>query len=127
MILGKGTCGGIDTQNKFNPERISDDDKKRLKRQLQISDSDIVIGFCGRLVKDKGVIELVEGFKLLKEKYPHLSFKLLVVGPLEKRDSIPLELVEYMRSFSRYRFYRLCRWKYGVILFYNVFADTSIL
>lgn len=98
VILGKGTCGGIDTQDKFNPERVSDSDKKKLKQQLRISDSDIIIGFCGRLVKDKGVIELVEGFKLLKGKYPYLSFKLLVVGPLEKRDSIPLELVEYMKS-----------------------------
>ena len=40
----------------------------------------------------------MEVFKLLKEKYTHLSFNLLVVGPLEKRDSIPLELVEYMRA-----------------------------
>ena len=42
---------------------------------------DFVITFIGRLVKDKGINELVESFVILLKKYPNL--KLLLVGIYE--------------------------------------------
>ena len=60
-----------------------------LKEQFNFSDKDIIIGFCGRLVKDKGIIELVLAFEKLPAHY-----KLLLVGDYEERDSLPFLIKE---------------------------------
>jgi glycosyltransferase involved in cell wall biosynthesis len=87
LILGKGTCGGIDAMNKFNPELINNVKKSELKKKFNLTDDHFVIGFCGRLVKDKGIIELVESFLLTKQKYEKI--KLMLVGDFEDRDRLP--------------------------------------
>lgn len=100
IILGKGTCGGIDTQIKFNPNLIQEIHQIDLKKKLNIDENDFVIGFCGRIVNDKGIIELIDAFYLLKEKHIDSQIKLLIVGDFEKRDSIPHKYVEYILSDS---------------------------
>ncbi|CEJ70993.1 N, N'-diacetylbacillosaminyl-diphospho-undecaprenol alpha-1,3-N-acetylgalactosaminyltransferase [Chryseobacterium oranimense G311] len=89
IILGIGTCNGIDTENKFNPEKQDNSLVADIKQELGIIDKDFVIGYVGRLVKDKGINELIEAWKMLREKYPNL--KLLLVGPIEERDAISEE------------------------------------
>jgi glycosyltransferase involved in cell wall biosynthesis len=96
IILGKGTCGGIDTQLKFNPYLIQELYQIDLKKKIDIDENDFVIGFCGRIVKDKGIIELIDAFYLLKEKHKHSQIKLLIVGDFEKRDSIPHKYIKYI-------------------------------
>ncbi|MCM1139375.1 MAG: glycosyltransferase family 4 protein [Muribaculum sp.] len=94
-FLGKGTCGGIDTLHKFNPANLIPAEQEEIKKSLGIQDSDFIVGFCGRLVRDKGIFELVEGFRLFKQKYRNLdNFKLLIIGHKEARDSISRELNE---------------------------------
>lgn len=94
IILSKGTCNGV------NIERFSilnDESKKRsefLKRTLKIEECDFVIGFVGRLVKDKGILDLIEAWKSLEKK--GLNVKLLLVGPFEKRDAIPEDIKTYI-------------------------------
>ncbi|MDL2224158.1 glycosyltransferase [Bacteroidales bacterium OttesenSCG-928-M06] len=100
VILGKGTCGGIDTVYKFNPELINLEDQVSLKKKYKINDSDFVIGFSGRLVKDKGIIELIKAFKLIKKRRPDENIKLMIIGGQEKRDSIPQELIDYFNEAS---------------------------
>ena len=85
-VIGQGTCGGIDTKNTFNPELINQDTVTRLKYEYHIAQRDFVIGFCGRICKDKGIEELVEGFKLFVKCNPNISAKLLLVGGYDKRD-----------------------------------------
>lgn len=89
IILGRGTCNGIDTENKFNPEKHTHDKIVLLRNSLGILDNDFVIGYVGRLVKDKGINELIKAWNILKKKYPNI--KLLLVGPIEERDSISEE------------------------------------
>jgi glycosyltransferase involved in cell wall biosynthesis len=84
IILGNGTCNGIDTLNKYNINNIDNIDK--LRSQLGIEKDDLVLGYVGRMVKDKGIIELLEAWNFLKFKYVNL--KLLLVGPFEERDTI---------------------------------------
>jgi len=86
VILGLGTCNGIDTESKFNPEFADTNKVELLRQQLKIEKSDKVIGYVGRLVKDKGIEELIEAWKFIKVKYPNV--KLLLVGPIEEKDSI---------------------------------------
>lgn len=85
-ILGLGTCNGIDTENKFNPEKIDSETILNLKLRLNISDDDFVVGYVGRLVKDKGINELLQACEILRLTYKNL--KLLLVGPIEERDAI---------------------------------------
>lgn len=99
FFLGAGTCGGIDTQHLFNPGRLVQFEQESLKNELGIKDGDFVIGFCGRLVRDKGIKELVDGFKLIKQRYTNSSnIKLFVIGSGEVRDSISMELMDYINN-----------------------------
>lgn len=94
-FLGKGTCGGIDTCQKFNPENLNEQEQQKLKTSFGIQESDFIVGFCGRLVRDKGIYELVEGFRLFKQKYKNSeSIKLMVIGKREVRDAISQSLNE---------------------------------
>ena len=88
-LLYKGTCGGIDTQQMFNPKNYGQSVIISLRESLGISEGDFVIGFCGRLVRDKGVVELEEGFRLLKREYPNKAIKLLIIGEKEMRNALP--------------------------------------
>jgi len=88
FVLGKGSCGGIDTINKFNPDMINVEKKELIKNKLNISNDDFVIGFCGRLEVDKGIIELVDAFELLVNKYPNKKLRLLLIGMFDSRNSL---------------------------------------
>lgn len=87
-VIGFGTCGGIDTENIFNPVLLSARIQADLKKSI-LGDCDFVVGFCGRLCRDKGIIELVEGFKLFQSRHTDLNSKLLLIGPYDERDILP--------------------------------------
>ena len=57
------------------------------------------VGFVGRIVRDKGIIELVEAWKRLRDVYPDLH--LLVVGPSEPQDPVPADVTDVLRRDSR--------------------------
>ncbi|WP_296122477.1 glycosyltransferase family 4 protein [uncultured Bacteroides sp.] len=90
-LLSKGTCNGIDVE-RFHINSVQADVIKVLKKSLGIQESDFVIGFTGRLVRDKGIIELLRAYKQLKAKYDNLV--LLLVGMLEERDALPQDVVD---------------------------------
>jgi glycosyltransferase involved in cell wall biosynthesis len=79
-VIEKGSTNGIDT-NHFDPKLIDEPFKTELKKKLKISEKDLVFVFIGRLVKDKGINELVASFIELNSEYPHT--KLVLVGPFE--------------------------------------------
>lgn len=93
VILGKGSCNGVDAINKFNPDNVPVKDVEDLKLKFGLTESDIVIGFSGRLVRDKGIIELSQAFCSLKERHLNKSIKLLIIGEKEKRDAVPQEVL----------------------------------
>ena len=86
VLLGNGTCGGIDTQKKYNPSSIDPKKLASYRSQYGLSENDFVIGYTGRLVRDKGIIELIDAFDRLPEE---LHAKLLLVGMFEERDALP--------------------------------------
>lgn len=89
VVLGCGTCGGIDTINQFNPKNLDYDELKALRLSQKIYKDDYVIGFCGRLCKDKGISELIAGYEMFKEEHPSIKTKLLLVGGYDGRDFLP--------------------------------------
>ena len=96
LVLGNGTCSGIDTQGKFCPEKIDGDHLAAMRRRWGIADGDWVIGYTGRLVKDKGIIELVSAFRKLKKRYRNM--KLLLVGMFEVRDALPEDIQDDIKN-----------------------------
>jgi glycosyltransferase involved in cell wall biosynthesis len=87
LILNNGSCNGIDALKKFNMKRSSKDAINQLREELNILSSDVVIGYVGRLVNDKGISELLEAWLIIKVRYTNA--KLLLVGPFEERDALP--------------------------------------
>jgi len=86
LILGLGTCNGIDTEDRFNPNKKDKAFINELRNKYGITSENKVIGYVGRLVKDKGIDDLIMAWELVKTKFP--KSKLLLVGPIEKRNSI---------------------------------------
>lgn len=97
-ILGGGSCNGVDALNKFNPEKISNDDIISLKSKYNLSEDVFVVGFSGRLVRDKGINELVDAFKSLVETHTERRIKLLVIGEPEVRDGLPQETIDFLKT-----------------------------
>ncbi len=65
---------GVD-ENKFN-SKILDDEKQKIREKYAIKKDDIVLIYTGRIVPEKGVLELVKAFKQIKKD----NLKLLIVG-----------------------------------------------
>jgi len=80
-IIGNGNINGIDTEY-FNEDNCIEIEKQKLKDELEIKTTDFVFIFVGRLVKDKGINELVKAFSKLNKE--HTATKLLLVGPFEQ-------------------------------------------
>lgn len=66
---------------------------KEIKEKYEIAEDVPVIGFVGRLGKEKGCNELIRAFQRLKRILPDV--KLLFVGPIEKEKSMDPELLDY--------------------------------
>jgi glycosyltransferase involved in cell wall biosynthesis len=79
--------GGIDL-SQFVPSGISSFRREEIRRSIGFVSGDRVVGFIGRLVREKGLVELLEAYRSLKERLPKL--RLLIVGPMdpEKKDAI---------------------------------------
>lgn len=65
--------------------------RKRIRKEFNISDNDIVIGNVGRLVKFKGQENLIRAFEMINRKYSNT--KLIITGNGELECSL-LELCE---------------------------------
>lgn len=73
---------GIDLGHAFNLKSIDDEKINQIKKDLGIQENDIVVSFIGRLVKEKGIIDLLESFKHLKSE----NVKYLIIGDLPKSE-----------------------------------------
>ena len=77
-VLGAGSIAGVDI-NRFQPNPIS---RRKLRLSLGTSAEAFVFLFVGRLVRDKGVFDLVKAFNNLSCTKP--DFELWFVGPDEE-------------------------------------------
>lgn len=80
QVIGNGSSNGIDTEH-YSSKHVSDQEAKDLKTKLQIEDDDTVFIFIGRVVKDKGINELVSAFDAISKT--NKKAKLIIVGPHE--------------------------------------------
>lgn len=84
---------------RFNPDRLATTSRQDTRRRLGIPADAVVLGFLGRLVRDKGILELAEAWRRLREEWP--AAHLLLVGPFEAQDPVPRELEASLREDPR--------------------------
>lgn len=94
-VFGHGS-NGVDAMGRFNPDLVSGLD---VRRELRIDREAPVIGYVGRIVRDKGVPELVEAWRALSKTHPDAH--MIVVGPFEERDAVPDRVEETLREDPR--------------------------
>lgn len=85
--LAAGSGNGVDAQHRFNPAYLPATARDDVRDRYGIPHDAVVIGFIGRLVRDKGVLELLEAFDSITRELPHVH--LLMVGMVEQRDALP--------------------------------------
>jgi len=79
-VLGNGSSNGIDTTYFSKTEDVMENGNK-IKGDYKLFDEDFVFIFIGRIVKDKGINELLSAFDNLSKTEKNV--KLLLVGPFE--------------------------------------------
>lgn len=98
---------------------IPDKEKIRLKKQLGLERDDFIAIYCGRLIKEKGILELVKAVKMIDNP----NIKLVIVGSInfanngkdDYTDKLNEELVDtnriiltgYIDNSELYRYYNI--------------------
>jgi glycosyltransferase involved in cell wall biosynthesis len=97
VVLGPGSCNGIDL-GRFTPTPSLRADARRIRASAGISETALVIGYVGRLVREKGVVELAECWSELREQFA--AAHLLIVGTFED-DGIPAAVRRFLETDPR--------------------------
>ena len=90
-VIHNGSANGLDI-NEFSNHNYN---AKIIREEYGISENDFVFGYVGRLVKDKGIGELVGAFNQLEQK----DIKLILVGKYEPDlDPLSQETLQIIKS-----------------------------
>jgi glycosyltransferase involved in cell wall biosynthesis len=98
VLLG-GSANGVDARCRFRPPGKAG--RRAAREECGIPPEALVVGFVGRLVREKGIVELATAWERLREEDGGLH--LLLVGALEGEDALPPEVVQALRSDGRVR------------------------
>ncbi|MGC4035929.1 MAG: glycosyltransferase family 4 protein [Chitinophagaceae bacterium] len=79
-VIGLGSTNGINL-SRFSPDALDIEKLNRIKSMISYEDSLTYLLCVGRIVKDKGIDELVKAFDKVYKKNPRL--RLLLVGEFE--------------------------------------------
>jgi glycosyltransferase involved in cell wall biosynthesis len=74
---------GVDP-NKYDPKKIKEDDKKRLRVRYGIKDNENMLFFVGRLVTVKGVDKLIRAMPDVLQNFPNTKLVILGIGDMER-------------------------------------------
>lgn len=99
VVFAGGSGNGVDATHRFDPERFSTTEWIERRESLGIGPSDLVIGFVGRIVHDKGIEELAGAWSVLREDYP--SLHLALVGPVEPQDPVSAATLQMFQNDPR--------------------------
>ncbi len=95
-VIAKGSSNGIDV-NRFSKSALDENVIAAVKTSINFSAANIYLLSIGRMVADKGIVELVNVFYLLQIKYPQL--KLVLVGKHEPSlDPLPAATISQIES-----------------------------
>ena len=99
VVLSGGSSNGVDAEGRFNPDGPGTPTRTAARAALGLPEGAPVVGFVGRVVRDKGLIELAGAWATLRELYPEAH--LLVAGPFERQDPLPPAVERALRDDPR--------------------------
>jgi glycosyltransferase involved in cell wall biosynthesis len=98
-VIGPGSINGVDAEHRFIRSSKIVAAGRAVRERYGIPHSAVVIGFVGRLVRDKGVGELALAWASLRERVPDCH--LLLVGGEEARDAIAPGVLHQLHADTR--------------------------
>jgi glycosyltransferase involved in cell wall biosynthesis len=87
VTFRRGSGNGVDATGRFNPATVGLSARAEVRTLYGIPVDAIVIGFVGRLIRIKGIVELAGAWEALRDEFP--TVHLLAVGPFEEHDPVP--------------------------------------
>ena len=97
-VLGPGSFNGVDV-GRFRPGRRQTPEVSRLRVSLALPEGSPVVGFVGRLTRDKGIEDLLTALEVVRERVPNARG--LLVGGFEEGDSLPERVRSRLRADPR--------------------------
>lgn len=98
-VLRSGSGNGVDATGRFDPDRVPAGAGREVREELGIPLDSEVVGFLGRLVREKGIVELEEAWRRLRSD--HMEAHLLLIGPFETQDPLPGRAIERLQEDPR--------------------------
>jgi glycosyltransferase involved in cell wall biosynthesis len=98
-VLGAGSGNGVDAHGRFDPARVSPAARDELRDELGVPRDAVVLGYVGRLVRDKGIVELASAWESVRDRVP--AAHLLLIGTIEDTDPLPPSCIEGLRGDPR--------------------------
>jgi glycosyltransferase involved in cell wall biosynthesis len=89
-VLAAGSINGVDALEQFDPQRHLVQGRS-IRDAFRIPVDAVVIGYVGRVVRDKGLVELASAWRTLRIDGSTLN--LMIVGPAEEQDAVPAEVM----------------------------------
>jgi len=79
---------GIDLE-RFDPSSVADDAAQRARLELGARDpTDVIVGLVGRLVREKGYLEVFEAARRIAARMPHVRFAVIGGDDAAKSDAL---------------------------------------
>lgn len=97
-VFAGGSVDGVDA-DRFRPADTPA--RAAARTRLGLPPEAPVVGFVGRLSRDKGLVELAVAWAEVRREHP--SAHLLLVGPLEDNDPVPGHVLAALRADPRAR------------------------
>ena len=95
-VINQGSSNGMDL-NRFSKNSLDVKIIEEIKNTIGYLENNVYLLSIGRLVKDKGIVELVNVFKKLQKSNSLL--KLLLLGTFENDlDPLPVEIIEEIKT-----------------------------
>jgi len=100
-VIGNGSVNGVDTE--FFKNKFSVEEKQRTLEKIGFRENHFIITFVGRIVKDKGINELIQAFYALSQEYEEA--RLLLIGDYKNEsDPISMESVDIIEKNSKIKY-----------------------
>lgn len=94
-VLRSGSINGVDGREAFNPDRVGRAEGAKIRKAWGIDAGAPLVGFVGRIVRDKGVCELLQAWSLVRGRVP--DARLMVIGEFEDQGGLGMDVIEALK------------------------------